>query len=105
MARKTTIKTAPSKPIPRKNTKTKPVVPPETKANAAVETKPIAGKLGMVAKAVAESTGASLGELEKATGWQPHTVRAALSRLRKRGMTITLTPVGDRKVYVARVAA
>jgi hypothetical protein len=58
----------------------------------------------VIANAIADPAGASLGELEKATGWQPHTIRAALSRLRKRDMTITLTPFGDRKAYVARIA-
>ncbi len=33
--------------------------------------------------------GANLSELEKATGWQPHTVRAALTGLRKKGYEIT----------------
>ncbi len=30
-------------------------------------------------------TGASIAELTKATGWQPHSVRAALTGLRKKG--------------------
>jgi DNA-binding transcriptional regulator PaaX len=33
-------------------------------------------------------SGASLSRLREATGWQPHSVRAALSRLRKAGYTI-----------------
>ncbi|UWR01743.1 DUF3489 domain-containing protein [Ruegeria conchae] len=33
-------------------------------------------------------SGASLEALCKATGWQPHSVRAALSGLRKKGATI-----------------
>ena len=32
--------------------------------------------------------GASLDELTKATGWLPHTVRAAISSLRKKGCVI-----------------
>lgn len=32
--------------------------------------------------------GASVERLCKATGWQPHSVRAALSRLRKQGHSI-----------------
>lgn len=35
--------------------------------------------------------GASTAELMDATGWQPHTVRAALSMLRKDGEAITRT--------------
>lgn len=33
-------------------------------------------------------SGASLDRLCQATGWQPHSVRAALSRLRKAGYTV-----------------
>jgi DNA-binding transcriptional regulator PaaX len=35
--------------------------------------------------------GASLDDLCKATGWQPHTVRAALSGMRKAGHVIDRT--------------
>ncbi len=37
---------------------------------------------------VQRPTGASIAELTKATGWQPHSVRAALTGLRKRGHDI-----------------
>jgi hypothetical protein len=60
-----------------------------TKTNKpASQPKPIGGKLGVIAKAIGTPKGATLEQLEKKTGWQPHTVRAALSRLRKRGMAI-----------------
>ena len=32
--------------------------------------------------------GASVAELAEGTGWQPHSVRAALSRLRQRGVPV-----------------
>ncbi len=35
--------------------------------------------------------GASIAELGKTTGWQPHSIRAALSGLRKRGHQIDRT--------------
>lgn len=41
-----------------------------------------------ILKLVRRSKGASLGALEKATGWQPHSVRAALTGLRKDGHAI-----------------
>lgn len=66
--------------------------------------KPIGGKLGVIAKAIATPKGATLDQLVKKSGWQPHTVRAALSRLRKRGMVIILTDVDGRKAYTARMA-
>ena len=68
------------------------------------EAKSIGGKLGAVVMAISGNKGATLAELTKTTGWQSHTVRAALSRLRKRGMVITLTMAGSRKAYVAKVA-
>ena len=34
--------------------------------------------------------GATQKQLEKSFGWQPHTVRAAISRLRKNGAEVTL---------------
>jgi DNA-binding transcriptional regulator PaaX len=70
----------------------------KTKTSAVIE-KPIAGKLGSIAKAVAKPKGASIDDLIKVTGWQPHTVRAALTRLRQRGIDAKLTTVDDRKVY------
>ncbi|MEQ8229331.1 MAG: DUF3489 domain-containing protein [Rhodospirillales bacterium] len=41
-----------------------------------------------ILKLIKRSKGASLGALEKATGWQPHSVRAAMTGLRKAGHTI-----------------
>lgn len=75
---------------------------PKTEAKSAE--KPIGGKLGTIAKAIATPKGATLGQLVKKTGWQPHTVRAALSRIRKRGIVILLANVDGRKAYTARKA-
>ncbi len=41
--------------------------------------------------------GASVGELQKATGWQAHSVRAVLSRFRKSGTDVTRTVGADGK--------
>ena len=49
------------------------------------------------------STGASIGELTKATGWQPHSVRAALTGLRKKGREVARTK--DEKGTRYRIAA
>ena len=40
---------------------------------------------------VQRPTGASISELTKATGWQPHSVRAALTGLRKKGREVVRT--------------
>jgi len=62
------------------------------------------GKLGRVLDAVAAEDGATLAELAALTGWQPHTTRAALTRLRRRGFILVLgsaDSAGDRKAYRA----
>lgn len=43
--------------------------------------------------------GATLGQLQKALDWQPHTIRAAISRLRKDEAEITLNRSGKAPVY------
>ena len=57
------------------------------------------GKLGAVLKAIGRKRGATLAELADTTGWQPHTTRAALTRLRQRGFPAALTEEGGRKAY------
>ena len=42
--------------------------------------------------------GATVAQLQKQLGWQPHTVRAAISRLRSSGLSVEL----DRSGKVAR---
>ena len=41
-----------------------------------------------ILKLIRRRSGASLADLQKATDWQPHSIRAALTKLRKRGITI-----------------
>ncbi len=45
-------------------------------------------KQALVIDLLKRDTGASITELAEATGWLPHTTRAALTGLRKRGCTI-----------------
>ena len=46
-------------------------------------------------------TGATIDEMIKATGWQAHSIRAAITGLRKRGITITRSQENDMSVYRA----
>jgi len=46
-------------------------------------------------------TGASLDDMMEATGWQAHTVRAAMTGLRKRGIPITRHIEGNTAVWSA----
>jgi hypothetical protein len=54
-----------------------------------------ATKRSLVRDLLRRSDGASLGELIAATGWLPHTTRAALSRLRSAGELLAKAPRPD----------
>jgi hypothetical protein len=57
-------------------------------------------KLALVVRLINRRSGATLDDLAKATGWLPHSIRAALSSLRKRGHVIERTrDRRDRPVY------
>lgn len=57
------------------------------------------GKLGLIVDRLGTEAGATIEELASMTGWQMHTVHAALSRLRKRGFAMKLDRDGERKAY------
>lgn len=57
------------------------------------------GKMGALLDAVSRPGGATLEDLTTASGWLPHTTRAALTRLRQRGFDIRLATVDGRKAY------
>ena len=56
-------------------------------------------KQALVIEMLGRRSGATLDALVEATGWLPHTTRAALTRLRKRGFSIERTHEGDASVY------
>ncbi len=62
------------------------------------------GKVETILTLLRRPDGARLTELEKATGWQPHSVRAALTGLRKRGIEVTRERKDDVTTYSAKVA-
>jgi uncharacterized protein DUF3489 len=57
------------------------------------------GKLGRVLATLATEAGATLPELVALTGWQPHTTRAALTRLRQRGHALERHERDGKKAY------
>lgn len=61
-------------------------------------------KLGIVLALLEEPQGASLARLVEETGWLPHTTRAALTGLRKRGFAVVSekTEGGGASVYRVR---
>ncbi len=83
---------------------TKPRTRAKKKSSATSAQKPDAvnrpgGKLGLILDRLERKTGATLGELVDATGWQKHSVHGALSRLRKRGFDNQLEATKGRKAY------
>ena len=62
-----------------------------TKKPAATSTKakaPRETKIGKVIALLKRKQGATLDQIVKATDWQPHTARAAMTGLKKKGHTI-----------------
>ena len=61
--------------------------------------KPVASKRAQLRARLESKGGARLKDLETALGWQPHTVRAAISGLRKAGHDVTRETGSDGAVY------
>ncbi|GGI93819.1 hypothetical protein GCM10007973_32530 [Polymorphobacter multimanifer] len=59
---------------------------PQVRKTTAVAAMPT--KVAQAAKLLARARGATMTELGTATGWQPHSVRAMLSGLRKKGVRL-----------------
>lgn len=62
-------------------------------------------KTDKVLALLARSGGATLDELVEATGWLPHTTRAALTGLKKKGHKIERAKVDGASRYLARKPA
>jgi len=62
---------------------------PTGKKTAPTPAKKEPTKIATVKKLLSRKQGATIKAIETATGWQPHSVRAALTGLRKKGVTIT----------------
>ena len=54
-------------------------------------------KAATVNRMLRREKGATLGEIEKATGWKPHSCRAFLSGVRKTGATVAKEERPDGK--------
>jgi Protein of unknown function (DUF3489) len=92
-------KTAPRSPSHRNSdgSKSSASTPPTLNVIAS----PRAGsKQALVTEMLSANGGATLDALVKATGWLPHTTRAALTGLRKRGFSIERTrEAGETSMY------
>lgn len=56
-------------------------------------------KIALVRTLLGRDEGATLAELVKATGWLPHTARAALTGLKKKGTVLEKSKRGDVTCY------
>jgi predicted ArsR family transcriptional regulator len=65
---------------------------------------PEPSKREQLVKLLARDSGATLDAMIALTGWLPHTVRAALTGLRKEGYVITSDKVEEVRTYRAAAA-
>lgn len=81
--------------------------PAAAKSTKATEAKEPRGpsKIGLVIALLQRSEGATLAEMVKATGWLPHTTRAALTGLKKKGHVIAKGKRDDVTCYHIAKAA
>jgi hypothetical protein len=86
-----------------------PVPKPEPYANpvqaSAKEAPARSSKIATVLELLQREGGATLPELVDATGWLPHTMRAALTGLRKKGHALDRRKRGDVTCYHTALAA
>jgi hypothetical protein len=79
---------------------TKPVVAPESNVTAPAAPK-AASKQQQLAALIVRDEGATLDQMIAATGWLPHTTRAALTGLKKKGYVISSDKVNGVRTYRA----
>jgi len=77
----------------------------EPVASPALEATPRTSKISEVVVLLSRSAGATLPELIAATGWLPHTTRAALTGLRKKGHDIARGKRDGATCYCIMAAA
>ena len=70
---------------------------PKVAKNKAIKTKP--KRQEQLAKLLNRKSGATILQIQRAFGWQPHTARAALSMLRKAGTAIERSDTDKGSVY------
>ena len=61
-------------------------------------------KISMVLGLLGRAEGATLAEMVEVTGWLPHTTRAALTGLRKRGYEVALAKAKDERASAYLIA-
>lgn len=61
-------------------------------------------KRAQLIQLISRKSGASIKQLQTKLAWQPHTIRAEISRLRKTGLVVTCSPSASGPVYHMHVA-
>jgi len=98
----TTKPASPGKPLAKKPGTTKKAAAAKPKDKAAAPTARQGTKQALLIDLLQRKPGASVNEIAKATGWQPHSVRGAISGTLKKklGLTIASEKMGNRgRVY------
>ena len=70
-----------------------------TNGAADAAAKPQPTRRDQLRRMLARKSGATIPQMQKVFGWQPHTARAALSGLRKAGTLIERSETGKGSVY------
>jgi hypothetical protein len=78
-----------------------PIIASRQKANASAGPQKAPSKQLQLAALVARDEGATLEQMVAATGWLPHTTRAALTGLKKKGYVISSDKVDGVRTYRA----
>ena len=95
----TTVATTPATKRPRKMAREPKAETAEHRATAAAQVKP-QSKAGLVLSLLQRPEGATIDQLVAATGWLPHTTRAALTGLKKKSHVVTSEKLEDQgRVY------
>ena len=80
---------------------TEPIVASRPKATVSAAPQKAPSKQQQLAALVARDEGATLDQMIAATGWLPHTTRAALTGLKKKGYVINSDKVEGVRTYRA----
>lgn len=100
---------SPAHPDPGQTPAGDPIdAPPPAAATSAPRAGPVAArqtKAALLRSRLADPGGVSLAALLEATGWQAHTLRAALSGVRKSGLTVTCRRAGTDTIHALAPAA
>ncbi len=77
-----------AQPKKRRQRATRKAADPEQKAKTSPSAIRPGTKQALLVELLSRRKGATVTDLQKATGWLPHTVRASLTGLRKKGFTV-----------------